>query len=118
MQKIHFRGNDRSGWIYGITIAIALAALATPASAYAFQVIHDFTGGKDGSAPGYSLLSGKRGYIGTASGGGANGNGIVFDLKQKTSGWAVKPIYNFADTDGAPGWGVTRSNGSLYTNAS
>jgi len=104
-------------WLCGLVITLAFCT-STPVSAFTFQVIHDFAGGKDGSAPGYTLLSGKRGFIGTAFGGGASGNGIVFDLKQKTSGWTVKPIYNFADTDGAPGWGVTRFNGSLYANAS
>src|SRR5690242_8554648 len=113
MRKINFL----IARLCGLAITLAFCT-STPVSAFTFQVIHDFTGGKDGSAPGYNLLSGKRGFIGTAFGGGANGNGIVFNLKQKTSGWTVKPIYNFADTDGAPGWGVTRANGSLYTNAS
>jgi uncharacterized repeat protein (TIGR03803 family) len=101
-----------------VTLAAAFSlCAATSASAYTFQVIHNFTGGKDGGAPSYTLLSGKKGFVGTAFGGGATGNGIVFNLKDKSSGWTVRPVYNFADTDGAPGWGVTRFNGSLYTNA-
>jgi uncharacterized repeat protein (TIGR03803 family) len=99
-------------------LAIAFGCVAVPASAYTFQVIHDFTGGADGGVPPYTLLADKKGgFLGTASVGGQTGNGIVFDLKQKTSGWKVSPRYNFADTDGEPGWGVTRFNGSLYTNA-
>lgn len=111
---------DRFGWIYGITIAVALAAPASPASAVTFQVIHNFTGQSDGGAPPYTLVAVKKGksFLGTASSGGANGNGVVFLLRQKTSGWTARPAYNFADTDGAPGWGVTKFNGSVYTNAS
>jgi|SRR5579862_80431 len=114
-----FRGNDRFGWTRVLAVAVTLAAPAAPASAYTFQVIHDFTGQADGGAPPYTLVArGKGAFVGTASSGGANGNGVVFNLKQKATGWSVKPIYNFADTDGAPGWGVTRAGQKLYTNAS
>ncbi|HEX3432366.1 MAG TPA: choice-of-anchor tandem repeat GloVer-containing protein [Rhizomicrobium sp.] len=97
--------------------AFACALCASPASAYTFQVIHNFTGGSDGAAPPYTLVRERQGFLGTSSSGGKTGNGTVFDLKQNASGWTVRPVYNFGDTDGAPGWGVTRFNGSLYVNA-
>jgi uncharacterized repeat protein (TIGR03803 family) len=97
--------------------AVLLSFPMLPASATTFQVIHNFTGGDDCSTPGYTLLAGRKDFLGAAFGGGTTGNGIVFDLKQKSSGWTVKPVYNFGDTEGAPGWGVTKFKGSLYTNA-
>jgi uncharacterized repeat protein (TIGR03803 family) len=108
-----------------ITVALGAVALTTglgfaaPAAAHpTFSVIHDFTGGADGGVPSYTLaVDGKRRFIGTAFAGGANGDGTVFKLTHDTSGWNVKPIYNFTDQDGEPGWGVTLANGSFYTNA-
>jgi uncharacterized repeat protein (TIGR03803 family) len=92
------------------------SALATPAHSY--QVVHDFTGGADGGAPPYTLLVDKKGdFIGTASFGGQNNDGIVFKLMEKDSGWKIEPIYEFTDQDGEPGWGITLVRGSLYTNA-
>ncbi|HEY1613151.1 MAG TPA: choice-of-anchor tandem repeat GloVer-containing protein [Rhizomicrobium sp.] len=106
--------------IHLATVAcVAASALAFPADAKpAFQVIYNFTGGADGGAPPYTLVSdGKKGFLGTASFGGANGNGLVFQLVQKKSKWNIRPLYNFADQDGEPGWGLVRAGGSLYTNA-
>ena len=94
------------------------ALLAPPTSASNFQVIHDFTGGKEGGVPGYTLLkSGKDSFIGTANQGG-KGYGTVFKLAQKSGAWAVNPLYNFKSEQGQPGWGIIRgSDGSYFVNA-
>ena len=101
--------------------ALALSAsvlLASNASASSFQVIHDFTGGKEGGVPGYTLLkTGKDSFIGTANQGG-KGYGTVFKLSQKSGAWGVKALYNFKSEQGQPGWGVIRgSDGSYFVNA-
>ncbi len=98
---------------------LAAALAAAPACAHpAFHVIHNFTGGADGGAPPYTLVRDHDRFLGTASFGGANGNGLVFELKSKKAHWKLTPLYDFADQDGAPGWGVVLAGGSLYTNAS
>ncbi len=94
--------------------------LSVPASAQAFQVIHNFTGGTDGAAPPDTLAQDVGGHFyGTTSLGGQNGDGIVFKFVHVNSGWILTPIYNFTAQSGVPGWGVTiAANGTLYTNAS
>ena len=100
-----------------LTFAAAIA-LCVPALASDFSVIHDFTGGADGGVPGYTLTpDGKGNFLGNANQGGA-GYGVVFRLQPRKKGWTVKPLYDFTDQDGQPGWGVTLRKGSLYTNAS
>jgi uncharacterized repeat protein (TIGR03803 family) len=101
-------------------LAIAsCASLSSPASASNFQVIHDFTGGKEGGVPGYTLLrAGGDSFIGTANQGG-KGYGTVFKLSQKSGAWTVKPLYDFKSEEGQPGWGIIHgSDGSLFVNAS
>lgn len=105
--------------VRNILLASALGALIAPSAAGAsnFEIIHDFTGGKDGGIPGYTLAADDTGhFFGTASSGGS-GAGVVFELSKKKSAWEVKPLYDFSDTDGQPGWGVTLSGGAIYTNA-
>lgn len=88
-------------------------------AATGFEVIHDFTGGVDGGVPGYTLAIDRKGhFVGTANLGGTHGDGTVFKLIHKKSGWTIVPLYNFTDQDGQPGWGVTLAHGSMYANAS
>src|SRR5580765_4015942 len=95
-------------------ILAGTCALASPAFARGFQIIHDFTGGADGAVPGYTLAAdGKGNFLGAAHDGGANGAGVVFKLSKKNSLWSVKPLYDFTDQDGQPGWGVTLNNGAI-----
>jgi hypothetical protein len=98
---------------------VGCLAFAGPVEAASFQVIHDFTGGKEGSVPGYTLLKDNNGaFIGTANQGGA-GYGTVFRLAQKSGAWKVKPLYDFTGTEGQPGWGIIHgAGGSLFVNAS
>jgi hypothetical protein len=100
------------------TVTALIAGLAAPAFAHGFQVIHDFTNGSDGCVPPYTLVLDKKGHlVGTASQGGTNDAGVVFDMTHKKSGWALAPLYDFSGSDGQPGWGVTLDKGSIYTNA-
>jgi len=97
-------------------LSVLNASAASPVAAAArFDIIHDFTGGKDGGGPGYTLASDGAGHFFGAANSGGTGAGVVFELTKRKSVWRVKPIYDFSDQDGQPGWGVTLSGGAMYT---
>jgi uncharacterized repeat protein (TIGR03803 family) len=80
--------------------------LAKTGSSWTQSVIHTFTGGTDGSGPGAPVAFDKQGNIyGTTPTGGANGLGVVYQLKPNgTGGWALKVIHAFTGgTDGSGG---------------
>jgi uncharacterized repeat protein (TIGR03803 family) len=67
-------------------------------------VLHSFSGGTDGGNPLYSYVVFDRAgnLYGTASSGGTNGYGLVFELSREDSNWAETVLYNFANgVDGA-----------------
>ena len=106
-----------------LALAIVLAltlVLAQSARAQTYQVIHNFTGGKDGLIPETGLTIDKAGnlYGTTIAGGGAGGGyGTVFKLTHKNSGWVFTPLYSFAGgNDGADPQArvVFGPDGSLY----
>jgi len=105
---------------FALSLGVATAALAIafmlvvaapqPAQAQTFNVLHTFTGGKDGGAPWAGLtMDGAGNLYGTASEGGITGGncgldgcGTVFQLKHKGSGWVFNPLYEFTGgSDGA-----------------
>ena len=105
--------------IGSIAAGILVAGIAGPAAAKGFQVIHNFTNGRDGGVPPYTLALDKKGHlVGTTNQGGADQAGIIFSMAQKGAGWSLKPLYNFSGDDGQPGWGVALNKGSMYTIAS
>lgn len=72
---------------------------------FAFEVIHTFTGGADGSNPNSSLLvrgSPGAGYYGMTTSGGALGAGVAYRLEQDQSGkWHFRVLHTFTGgTDG------------------
>jgi uncharacterized repeat protein (TIGR03803 family) len=103
-----------------LTSALLLVTLtAQPAEAQTFTVIYNFTGGLDGAFPEAGLTLDKTGSLyGTAAGGGGSaGNGTVFRLTQKGSGWILNPLYNFqGGSDGyfPIGRVIFGPDGSLY----
>ena len=127
--------SDDSGALYGTTSAGGIIVngssgngtvfkLTPPASTpgvWTETVLYRFTGGKDGGfprgavTPDVSVLYGT-----TASGGNANGNGVVFKLTPATGGktWKQTVLYTFTGgkDGGAPDPGVIRdaANGTLY----
>jgi uncharacterized repeat protein (TIGR03803 family) len=98
------------------------------AAAQTFTVIHNFSGGSDGSLPsaGLAIDGAGRLYGTTFSGGsgacfneyGSEGCGTVFGLVRKPSSWVFYPLYNFkGGNDGAaPQLGslTIAPDGSLY----
>jgi uncharacterized repeat protein (TIGR03803 family) len=80
-------------------------ALALPAQAQTFAVLHNFTGGGDGANPYAGVTADRAGNLyGTAAAGGHLGYGDVFKLTHSGSSWTLNPIYSFqgfASGDGA-----------------
>jgi uncharacterized repeat protein (TIGR03803 family) len=84
------------------------------ANAQTFTVIHNFTGGADGSNP-QSLIVGPGGNLYGPTFAGAAGFGGVYELKHNGTGWTFNPLYNFAGgNDGAGPQFLTFNNGILY----
>ena len=103
-----------------IAIAATLFSAALPIQCQTFTVLHDFTGGNDGAQPMAGLAMDRAGnFYGSTEGGGIWGNGTVFRLAHRSSGWILNPLYSFqAQPDGAyPYSGVTIGpDGTPYGN--
>ncbi|HLH78973.1 MAG TPA: choice-of-anchor tandem repeat GloVer-containing protein, partial [Chthonomonas sp.] len=79
------------------------------------QVIHHFTGGRDGATPVAGVIQGNDGALyGTASHGGAYGNGVVFKVNPDGSNFQV--LHNFSGNDGSSPYArvIQGSDGALY----
>ncbi len=79
--------------------------LAKTGSTWTQSVIHTFTGATDGSGPGSPVAFDKQGNMyGTTPTGGANGVGVVYQLKPSGASWTFKVIHAFTGgTDGSGG---------------
>jgi uncharacterized repeat protein (TIGR03803 family) len=83
------------------------------------NVIYSFQGLSDGSLPAGSLIFDKSGNLyGTASGTGAYGGGVVFELRHTAQGWVQRPLHQFVprSLDGwSPGGAIAfDKQGNLY----
>ena len=111
------------------TVATLLMMFATmPAFAQTFQVLHNFTGGLDGSAPYTGLTMDRAGNLyGTALYGGVqvndchitSGCGTIFELSRQGSSFIFRPLYQFQgfpSGDGANPRGrvIFGPDGALY----
>jgi len=100
-----------------VIVILFIVFTAQPAQGQTFQVIYNFAGGPDGAWPNGMTIDAAGNLFGTAGGGGHAGNGTVFELARRGSGWIFIPLYNFlGGTDGAtpfarPNFG---SDGALY----
>jgi uncharacterized repeat protein (TIGR03803 family) len=119
---------DRQGNLYGTTVAGGGGAcdggcgvaykLTNSGGVWSQTVMHTFTGGDDGSGPGTGLTLGPRGTLyGMTPTGGANGQGVIFQLAPLNGGWQLNVIHAF--TGGADGGGgsagrLLRHKGSFY----
>jgi len=92
-----------------------------PVSAIAFwneNVLHNFTGAPDGAFPYSQLVFDSQGNLyGTAYLGGANSDGMVFELTPSSGGWTESTLYSFTGlADGGSPWSgvVFDTAGNLY----
>ena len=98
---------------------LAVLVFAPTLTGQTYNVIYNFTGGRDGAAPGAGLTVDAVGNLyGTDSSWLAgSGYGAVFELRPTASGWVLAPLYNFrAGNDGSiPASRVVFGpDGSLY----
>ncbi|MGO9563845.1 MAG: choice-of-anchor tandem repeat GloVer-containing protein [Candidatus Korobacteraceae bacterium] len=108
------------------TSLFILLVAAIAAQAQTFTVLHEFTGGTDGSGPYSTLVMDHSGNLygiatyGAHSGCGIYpgvGCGIAFKLEHKGTGWVFYPLYGFTGSpDGANPVGslTIAPDGTLY----
>jgi uncharacterized repeat protein (TIGR03803 family) len=87
-----------------------------------YKTLYKFTGGKDGWAPEGLIFDAARNLYGMTHGGGASGNGVVFELTPNADGsWKEKVLHDFNGKDGNDPWAglIFDQAGNLYgtTNA-
>ena len=83
--------------------------------AQSFSIIYNFTNGSDGASPTAGLVLSNNTLYGTASAGGADGDGTVFSVR--TGGTDFTTLHSFPSSpnDGAdPSAGLTLSGTNLY----
>jgi len=102
-----------------LAIGLGLCAVGA-AKAQTYQVIHNFTGGRDGAVPRAGLsVDGAGNLFGTTFGIAPGGNpyGTVFEMKHVLTGWILNPLYDFGgggDGAGPNARVVLGPDGSLY----
>jgi uncharacterized repeat protein (TIGR03803 family) len=120
---------DASGILYGTTSlggtstkckggCGVLFELKNDSGIWTETVLHSFIG-SDGSSPDAALLMDSAGnFYGTATGGGTNGLGVVFELSQSSGKWRTSVLHSFTglNSDGAyPNSALVKdSAGNLY----
>jgi uncharacterized repeat protein (TIGR03803 family) len=118
---------DRHGHLYGMTptggahgLGVIYQLSSQTDGDWKLRVIHAFTGGDDGSSgsAGRLILDHAGNLYGVTTVGGANGDGIVFELTRARAGaWTLLPLYAFKDQpDGALPYGglIFDRSGNLY----
>ncbi|HZP24066.1 MAG TPA: choice-of-anchor tandem repeat GloVer-containing protein [Terriglobales bacterium] len=93
---------DTAGNLYGTTPIGGTAnrgvvyELSPNGSGWTETVLYAFSGGNDGAIPYSGVIFDQAGNLyGTASQGGANGNGVVFKLTPGANGWTESVLYAF-----------------------
>jgi uncharacterized repeat protein (TIGR03803 family) len=117
---------DKAGNLYGMTavggangLGVIYQLRPQPDGTWRLRVIHNFTGGKDGSSgsAGRLLLDNAGNLYGVATTGGANGKGTAFKLTATPDGnWSFRTIYAFKGQPdaGFPYGGLVFEAGNLY----
>ena len=101
-------------------VMVLICGLSTtqPAQAQTFAVLHNFTGGTDGSLPNDGLTIDAAGRLyGTAATGGGGGYGTVYRLQRAGAGWVFSTLYSFAGgSDGIAPLArvILGANGTLF----
>ena len=119
-------GIDQATTLAALTLAMLMIVLATQVQAQTFTVLHEFTGGSDGSNPYSSLVPDRAGNLyGVAPYGGSQscetqsgiGCGTVFKLAHRTGGWVFSPLYAFtghSNGNNPVGSLAIASDGTIY----
>jgi uncharacterized repeat protein (TIGR03803 family) len=111
----HVGGTDNNGVVYKVTAPMSVCgSFGCP---WSQTVLYNFAGSPDGSAPGYvDPVFDQAGNLYGTSGGGANGDGTVFELTFSDGQWSETILHNFNGADGSgPASGVILdSAGNVY----
>src|SRR5271165_1156389 len=120
---------DQSGNLYGTTVlggtgtcntnyTCGVVFELTPSGgSWIESILYRFTGGNDGGSPAAGLIfDGAGNLYGTATVGGLNNKGTVFQLTPEGSGWSENVLYSFMGSDGyQPASSLTfDQKGNLY----
>lgn len=116
---------DARGSLYGTTFAggqfgygNVFKLIPNADGTWTERVLHQFTGGRDGSTPFASLTFDAQGNLyGSAVRGGVYGYGVVFEMKPTgNGGWTYSVLYSFNDNVGAYPYAglVLDAAGNLY----
>ena len=83
----------------GASAAGVVFALVPGTSGYSFSVLHEFSGGADGTTPAAGLVEDRSGNLfGTTSGDSTIGLwGTVFELARQRGGYAFRTLHTFED---------------------
>ena len=122
---------DQAGNLYGTTFSgggkncsggCGVVYELTPSNGeWTESVLYTFGGGTDGANPWAGVIFDQSGNLyGTTSGGGAYGQGTVYELTPSASGWTLKTLYSFQNTKGSQDGGqpyaglIFDQSGNLY----
>lgn len=122
----NFKVTNHAGWIRSLlfTLLSVVALTTTEVSAQTLTVLYSFTGGNDGAAPGFAgvISDGSGNLYGTASEGGAYGEGTVFKLTPsgvetvlysfKSSGDGTFPVSSLISDAAGNLYGTTNFGGT------
>lgn len=79
-----------------MTALFTLTLFTAAAQAQTLTVLHNFTGGSDGSYPTAGVTFDQQGRIyGTASSDGSHDGGVLYRLVHQGEGWTLSRIYSF-----------------------
>src|SRR5437879_3401962 len=106
-------------FIKSLTILMLVPLFTASTWAGTETVLHDFSGGSDGSVPadiGRLARDSSGNLYGTTQGGGTCGQGTVFKLSKSGGTWTETILYSFCGSDGANPVGsvILDSSGSVY----
>ena len=110
---------DEADNLYGLTqfgggYSAGVLFKLTPGEndSWAYQVLHDFDGPRDGGYPASQMVRDAFGSLyGTGNGGGAYGYGTFFKASPKADGsWRFTVLHNFTGSDGAYPLGLVRDS--------
>jgi hypothetical protein len=115
---------DAAGNLYGTTFYAGahgygnvFELVPTAGGGWEERILHQFTGGKDGANPFAGLtFDGAGNLYGTATGGGADGYGVIFELlPQSGGGWNERVLHAFTGSGGeTPNGVIFDAAGNLY----
>ncbi len=116
--RIQFFGRSLRRQLFALAFLMIEVTVIPAAQAQTYSVLHNFTGGSDGSRPQATLAIDRAGNLyGTAPQGGTSDYGTVFKLTRYGSNFIFNPLYNFHGQydGGAPIGPVTiAADGTLY----